>query len=162
MGQANRSARSLIPCNIFRSIRSEPGSIGGMPMRAAIVGSRKRLRLISRVVRSVSIVDLFNRFGRCRAWRIVHICVGRFGARARVKPSLRRRCLSVRRAGSTPAETSVLARLVEIFVSGGQRMCLCFHREFVNWAAQYWTGQTDRRRLGLRGRALLALQLVLE
>ncbi len=42
-------ARSLIPYNIFRSMSSEAGSIGIMPIRAAKVGSRKRLRLISRV-----------------------------------------------------------------------------------------------------------------
>jgi hypothetical protein len=66
------------------------------------------------------------------------------------------------RAGIHAREMSALGRLVEIFVSGGQRMCLRFHREFANWAAQYWAGQTNRRRLGLRGCALLALQLVVE
>ena len=46
---ARRSARCLIPCSILRSITSEAGSIGSMPSRAASVGRRKRLRLISRV-----------------------------------------------------------------------------------------------------------------
>ena len=51
---ASRSARSLMPRNILRSITREPGSIGNMPMRARRVGRRKRLRLISRVVSSCS------------------------------------------------------------------------------------------------------------
>src|SRR5204863_5422780 len=45
-----RSARCLIPRSIFRSITREAGSIGSMPRRATAVGSRNRLRLISRVV----------------------------------------------------------------------------------------------------------------
>ena len=43
------SARTLIPRSIFRSMSSEAGSIGIMPIRAPSVGSRKRLRLIRRV-----------------------------------------------------------------------------------------------------------------
>src|SRR5215218_6364635 len=38
-----------MPRSIFRSMRSEPGSIGTMAIRAASAGSRKRLRLINRV-----------------------------------------------------------------------------------------------------------------
>ena len=50
----SRDARRvcLIPCSILRSIMSEAGSIGTMPIRAASVGRRNRLRLISLVVPS--------------------------------------------------------------------------------------------------------------
>ena len=41
--------RCLIPSSILRSITSEPGSIGSIPMRAISVGSRNRLRLMRRV-----------------------------------------------------------------------------------------------------------------
>src|SRR4051794_12585030 len=38
-----------MPRSIFRSMRSDPGSIGSMAMRAPSAGSRKRLRLTNRV-----------------------------------------------------------------------------------------------------------------
>ena len=46
---ARRSARCLMPSSIFRSITSEPISIGSIPIRDASVGSRNRLRLMSLV-----------------------------------------------------------------------------------------------------------------
>jgi hypothetical protein len=46
----SRSARCFIPSSILRSITSDPGSIGNIPMRAVIVSKRKRLRLMGYAV----------------------------------------------------------------------------------------------------------------
>jgi hypothetical protein len=49
---SSRSARSLIPRSIFRSKTREAGSIGIIPILSLNLGSRKRFRLISRVLSS--------------------------------------------------------------------------------------------------------------
>ncbi len=60
--------------------------------------------------------------------------------------------------------TSALGRLVYVFVLGGQWMLQAFDLDLANCGAQYWPGQTGRRRLVLPvgGRGLLALQLMVE
>lgn len=60
--------------------------------------------------------------------------------------------------------TSAPGRLVYVFVLGGQWMLQAFDLDLANCGAQYWPGQTGRRRLVLPmgGRGLLALQLMVE